>query len=261
MSSRRSLSIAVHLILALHLGFAGQVEKIVWNVVKLGGKDRANVNVLVALDTLREGKMVGLPTDTVYGFVADATRPRPVQKLYNISGSQYYHQPITIALDELQQVSMYADTDHLDRSMLSQLLPGRVTVVLRRRPGALPHINPSTDLIPIRVPGKKEKIFIRKLTHQLERPLALVGARKVGRPHSIVVDDFEDIRLRAYVVYDGGKLETKKMEGTTVVDLTTSGRYKILWPGCVLSAVLSIMGRYGLEEWTDGPNITVFNPT
>ncbi|XP_046674926.1 yrdC domain-containing protein, mitochondrial-like [Homalodisca vitripennis] len=259
--SHPGLTFAVSLALVLPLASAGQVQKIEWNVVKLGGKDRANVNVLVALDTLREGKVVGLPTDTVYGFVADATRPRPIQRLYNISGWQYFYQPITIALDEIQQVSIYADIDHLDRSMLSQLLPGRVTVVLRRRIGVLPHLNPSTDLIPIRVPGKKEKIFIRKLTHQLERPLALVGARKVGRPHSICIDDFEDIRLRAYVVYDGGKMERKKMEGTTVVDLTTSGRYKILWPGCVFSAVVSIMERYGLEEWTDGPNITVFNPT
>lgn len=33
-------------------------EKIIWNVVKLTAKDRANVNVLVALDTLRNGKVV-----------------------------------------------------------------------------------------------------------------------------------------------------------------------------------------------------------
>lgn len=83
----------------------------------------------------------------------------------------------------------------------------------------------------------------------------------MGSPHSRVIDDFEDIRLQAYVVFDGGKLEQKKMEGSTVVDLSNAGRYKILWPGCVEAAVVSIVQRYGLEEWTAGPNITVFNPT
>lgn len=100
-----------------------------------------------------------------------------------------------------------------------------------------------------------------QLANQLSKPLALVGARKVGRPHSRVVEDFEDIRLRAYVVFDSGKLENRRIEGSTIVDLSNAGRYKILWPGCVEAAVVSIVRRYELEEWADGPNVTVFNPT
>lgn len=107
--------------------------------------------------------MVGLPTDTVYAMVADATRPSAVTRLYNMTGPHLRHQPIAVALDSLDQLSLYADLGTLERSMLGQLLPGRVTTVLRRKPGALPHLNNETDLLPIRIPGQKEKIFIRKV--------------------------------------------------------------------------------------------------
>ncbi|XP_054272524.1 threonylcarbamoyl-AMP synthase-like [Macrosteles quadrilineatus] len=239
----------------------GEMEKIEWNVVKLGGKDLCNTNLMVALDSLRKRRVVGLPTDTVYGFIADATRPRPIEKLYNITGPLFKDDPITIAVEDITQLSLYADIDYLDRGMIGQLLPGMVTVIFRRRPNVLPYVNPNHEVLPVRIPGKKGKIFLRKVIKDFGAPVALVGARTVPRPHSRVIEDLEDIRLNAYVVYDGGKLERRRMEGSTIVDLSVPGRYKILWPGCVENAVLSVVARYELEEWTEGPNITVFNPT
>lgn len=140
-------------------------------------------------------QVVGLPTDTVYGMVADATKPRAVERLYNITGPHLTHQPITVVLDTLDQLGIYADLSTLERSMLGQLLPGRVTVVLRRKPGALSHLNTQSDLLPIRIPGHKEKIFIRKVTSVIIITFITIFIYKISN-HKIVYTNLAKMQMQ-----------------------------------------------------------------
>ena len=63
----------------------------------------------------------------------------------------------------------YAVCDDLPPSLLSALLPGAVTVVLRRRPCLNPELNPDADLVGVRVPN-----------HSLSRNLALAAGEALA---------------------------------------------------------------------------------
>lgn len=88
-------------------------------------------------------------------------------------------------------------------------------------------LNPGLDSIGVRVPDSN---FIRVIAHGLGRAVALTSANLSGQPSSVSIKDFENLWEHCAYVYDGGVLPAGRA-GSTVVDLTSLGKYKILRPG------------------------------
>ena len=57
----------------------------------------------MAVSVLKEGKVIALPTDTVYGIAALAQSTDAVQKLYEIKG-RHFEKPIAISVGNIQDV-------------------------------------------------------------------------------------------------------------------------------------------------------------
>lgn len=72
--------------------------------------------------------------------------------------------------------------------------------------------------------------FIRVIARGSGIALALTSANLSGKPSSVDIKDFEDLWEHCAYVYDGGVLPSGRA-GSTVVDLTSIGKYKILRPG------------------------------
>lgn len=72
--------------------------------------------------------------------------------------------------------------------------------------------------------------FIRIVARGSRSALALTSANLSGQPSSVDIRDFESLWEHCAYVYDGGVLPSGRA-GSTVVDLTGSGKYKILRPG------------------------------
>lgn len=72
--------------------------------------------------------------------------------------------------------------------------------------------------------------FVRVIARGLESALALTSANLTGQPSSVSVKDFENLWEHCAYVYDGGVLPSGRA-GSTVVDLTRLGKFKILRPG------------------------------
>lgn len=88
-------------------------------------------------------------------------------------------------------------------------------------------MNPGLESIGVRVPDSN---FVRVIARGLESALALTSANLTGQPSSVSVKDFENLWERCACVYDGGVLPSGRA-GSTVVDLTRLGKFKILRPG------------------------------
>lgn len=88
-------------------------------------------------------------------------------------------------------------------------------------------LNPGLDSIGVRVPDSD---FIRAIARGSRTALALTSANLSGQPSSVDVKDFEDLWKHCALVYNGGVLPSGRA-GSTVVDLTELGKYKILRPG------------------------------
>ena len=72
--------------------------------------------------------------------------------------------------------------------------------------------------------------FIRAIARGLGSALALTSANLSGQPSSVCIKDFENLWQHCAFVYDGGVLPSGRA-GSTIVDLTRPGKYKIIRPG------------------------------
>ncbi|WOG87584.1 hypothetical protein DCAR_0206814 [Daucus carota subsp. sativus] len=181
-----------------------------------------------AVTALRAGKVIAVPTDTLYGFACDACSLGAVNRIYEIKGRQHTS-PLAICVGDVQDIGKFAVTDHLPSRLLDNLLPGPVTVVLRRGDSSIleKSLNPGLNSIGVRVPDSN---FIRLIARGSGSALALTSANLSGKPSSVDIKDFQNLWEHCAYVYDGGVLPSGRA-GSTVVDLTSIGKYKILRPG------------------------------
>ncbi|KAH9616587.1 hypothetical protein KSS87_020610 [Heliosperma pusillum] len=84
-----------------------------------------------AIQSIKSGKVIAVPTDTIYGFSCDACSREAVNRIYEIKGRKLTS-PLAICVGDVPDVIRFAVTHHLPESLLETLLPGPVTVVLRR---------------------------------------------------------------------------------------------------------------------------------
>ncbi|KAK9280415.1 hypothetical protein L1049_014104 [Liquidambar formosana] len=198
-----------------------------------------------AVEAIKAGKVIAVPTDTLYGFACDACSLEAVNRIYEIKGRKHTS-PLAICVGDISDINRFAVTDHLPHGLLDSLLPGPVTVVLRR--GVLSilekSLNPGLDSIGVRVPDCN---FIRVIARGSGSALALTSANPSGQPSSVCIKDFENLWEHCAYVYDGGVLPSGRA-GSTVVDLTKVGKYKILRPGSAKEETVAILETHSLLE-------------
>ncbi|CAI5520165.1 unnamed protein product, partial [Closterium sp. Naga37s-1] len=103
-----------------------------------------------AVSALRAHQVIAVPTDTIYGFAADARSAEGVARIYEIKGRDF-NKPLAIAVADIADVAVYAETEHLPPGLLPALLPGPSFLVYPHSPHSpIPPI-PPIPLIP-RIP-------------------------------------------------------------------------------------------------------------
>ncbi|XP_059626772.1 uncharacterized protein LOC132269553 isoform X2 [Cornus florida] len=198
-----------------------------------------------AIEAVKAGKIVAVPTDTLYGFACDACSTEAVNRIYEIKGRKHTS-PLAICVGDVQDIQRFAVTDHLPYGLLDCLLPGPVTVVLRRGDSSIleKSLNPGLESIGVRVPDCN---FIRVISSGSGSALALTSANLSGQPSSVDIKDFENLWEHCAYVYDAGALPSGRA-GSTVVDLTKLGKYRILRPGSAKEETVAILERHSLLE-------------
>ncbi|XAR59758.1 hypothetical protein NMG60_11015714 [Bertholletia excelsa] len=198
-----------------------------------------------AIEALKAGKVIAVPTDTLYGFACDACSKEAVNRIYDIKGRKHTS-PLAICVGDVSDVKRFAVTDHLPDGLLDCLLPGPVTVVLNRGEMSIleKSLNPGLDSIGVRVPDSN---FIRIISRGFGSALALTSANLSGQPSSVCIKDFENLWENCEYVYDAGVLPSGRA-GSTVVQLTKPGRYKILRAGSAEEETVAILERHSLLE-------------
>ncbi|KAE9593203.1 putative DHBP synthase RibB-like alpha/beta domain-containing protein [Lupinus albus] len=198
-----------------------------------------------AVEALKAGKVIAVPTDTLYGFACDACSLEAVNRIYEIKGRRHTS-PLAICVGDVSDMDRYAVIDHLPHGLLDSLLPGPVTVVLKRGESSVleQSLNPGFDSIGVRVPDCN---FIRVIARGSGTALALTSANLSGQSSSVSIKGFENLWEHCAFVYDGGVLPSGPA-GSTVVDLTTPNQYKILRPGSAKEETVAILEKHSLVE-------------
>ncbi|XP_014473158.1 PREDICTED: yrdC domain-containing protein, mitochondrial-like isoform X1 [Dinoponera quadriceps] len=207
-----------------------------------------NRSITMAATLLQQGKVIAVPTDTIYGLAALASDIFAIEQLYEIK-KRDEKKPLAICLGNVNDVPHWAVTDHLPHRLLEDLLPGPYTIILKRKSCLNPALNPDTDSVGIRVPNSKFMLNVAKIVG----PIALTSANVSNEPSSVHPDEFSALWPElSGIFYEISKSRQKLSDriGSTVVDLSQPGYYKIVRHGIKFQIISGTLKNAGLKMIT-----------
>jgi L-threonylcarbamoyladenylate synthase len=106
-----------------------------------------------AVQALRAGGLVALPTETVYGLGADADNPSAVARIYTVKGRPPGHPLIVHCLDAAAVSEWARAVPPWAARLMEQFWPGPLTLVLARASRAGDNLTGGQDSVGVRVPS------------------------------------------------------------------------------------------------------------
>lgn len=198
------------------------------------------ISIAHAADLLRQGQVVGMPTETVYGLAADAFQPEAVLKIFQtkerpafdplIVHVPFHLKPDLAWLDSLGLVDANAvpleARPALER-LLQQTWPGPLTVVLPRQSKVPDLVTSGLATVAVRMPAHP---VAQALLQAVDTPLAAPSANRFGRiSPTTAAAVFEELGDRIPGILDGGPCQVG-IE-STIVGLNAQGGWQLLRPG------------------------------
>ena len=166
----------------------------------------------VALQTLKGGRLVAFPTDTVYGLGALVQIPHSIQALYTVKGREAA-KAIPLLLSSPEQLDQVAlAVSRMARRLAERFWPGPLTLVVPKHP-SLPEELSSQATVGVRMPDHPVALALLRLTG----PLAVTSANRSGAESAVTAQEVvKALGGRIDLVLDGGK--TPGGVSSTVVD-------------------------------------------
>lgn len=204
--------------------------------------------VAAAVRALREGRLVILPTETVYGLGADAADPRAVAAIYAAKGRPSFN-PLIAHVADLDAAERTARFDPVSRRLAERFWPGPLTLVLpvRDHGGVCDLARGGLDTVALRAPAHPVAQAVLSL---FGAPVVAPSANRSGRPSPTRLQDaMEETGASAAAALEGGPCGVGVE--STVVSVTADG-VRLLRPGGVTRAELeAVAGPLAPETPSD----------
>jgi L-threonylcarbamoyladenylate synthase len=172
---------------------------------------------------LEEGKLVAIPTETVYGLAADADNPAAVAAIFSAKGRPSNH-PLIVHVARDADLSHWAiDIPPVAHQLVAAFWPGPLTLILKRAPGVDDVVTGGQDSIGVRCPSHPIAQALLKLFRGGQGGIAAPSANRFGRVSPTtaqhVIDELGEPGVGPVsAVLDGGSCEVG-IE-STIIDLT-----------------------------------------
>ena len=183
----------------------------------------------IAAEALKTGRLVMLPTETVYGLAADASNPQAVARIFEAKGRPRFN-PLIAHVANALDAEAVAVFDERARALAEAFWPGPLTIVapVRDRERVCDLARAGLDSVAVRVPGHPRA---RAVIAAFGGAVVAPSANRSGRPSPTTFDDaMEETGQFVGAAVDGGPCAVG-VESTVVSVL--DGRVALLRPGSV----------------------------
>lgn len=209
--------------------------------ILLDGKKPEDIQKAGAI--LRQGGLVAIPTETVYGLAGNALDGSTVKKIYAAKGRPSDN-PLIVHISHVDQLApLVREVPEAAKQLAQAFWPGPLTIIL-----------PKSDRIPRETSGGLETVAVRCPSHPIARavieaagvPLAAPSANLSGKPSPTTFRHVqEDLTGRVDALLDGGDCAVG-VESTVLT--LAEGTPRILRPGGITLAQLrQVLGQVEVD--------------
>jgi L-threonylcarbamoyladenylate synthase len=194
-----------------------------------------------AVELLRKGDVVALPTETVYGLAADALNSIAGAKIFEAKERPRFN-PLIIHLPDEQWLERLTQIDDRSRAQIQKLIaqfwPGPLTFVLPRQPIVPRIVTAGLDTVAVRM--SSHPVFA-EIICEFGKPLAAPSANRFGRISPTTAEHvFDELNGCIPLIVDGGPT-THGIESTIVA--VAEDKITILRRGPITVEQLAEFGR------------------
>lgn len=200
-------------------------------------------DIETAAGILKNGGIVAIPTETVYGLAADAFDSEAVKKIFEAKGRPQDN-PLIVHISDFEQIySIAKEVPEKAKALAEAFWPGPLTIILPKR-----------DEIPTETSGGLDTVAVRMPSHEVARkiialscPLAAPSANISGFPSPTSFDHVDaDMTGRADAICNGGDCDVGVE--STVITLATEIPVLLRPGGVTLEQLESILGEVRVAD-------------
>lgn len=178
----------------------------------------------MAVDALRDGKIIIYPTDTLYALGCDALNNQAIERICKLKSIKSDKTNLSIICKDISQVAEYARFSNDDFKMMKENLPGAFTFIYPSL-SSLPKAFKGRKTVGIRIPDNR---IATMLVERLGNPIMTSSVEHCDEDYGcepeLMAQCYEDA---VEIVIDAGRGE---LVPSTVVDCT-SGEAEIIRQG------------------------------
>ena len=214
------------------------------------GDATAEATIDAAVQILRAGGLVAIPTETVYVLAADASNPAALRHLYDVKGRPPDH-PVIVHIAGIEALSRWASSISEAAQRLAEACwPGPLTLILPRSSAVPDEVTGGRDTVGLRVP---DHALTLALLGAFDGGLAAPSANRFGRVSPTTAEDVRaDLGDEVDLILDGGPCSIGVE--STIVDCSQDGTPTILRPGGVTADRIEAILGMPAQGLPDGPS-------
>jgi L-threonylcarbamoyladenylate synthase len=181
-----------------------------------------------AVEVLRNGGLVAIPTETVYGLAADATNEAAVRQVFSVKGRPADHPVIVHAVSGDAAMTWAAGVPEVARRLAVACWPGPLTLLLPRADHVLDVVTGSRPSVGVRVPAHP---VTTELLRRFGGAVVAPSANRFGKVSPTTADHVrDDLGTDVDVILDGGPCAVGVE--STIVDCCITP-LQVLRPGAI----------------------------
>ena len=209
-------------------------------------KTEISTDRAAAVELLRKGEIVALPTETVYGLAANALDAMAVAKIFEAKERPRFD-PLIVHLPDRDWLKKIVDIPQLDQQLILELAdkfwPGPFTMVLPKRQIIPEIVTAGLETIAVRI---SEHPVFAEIIRAFGGPLAAPSANRFGRISPTIAQHvLDELSGRIPLIIDAGPT-THGIESTIVA--LRQGKIDILRSGPIAVEQLSKFGKIDIVD-------------
>ncbi|MCH5170152.1 MAG: threonylcarbamoyl-AMP synthase [Oscillospiraceae bacterium] len=193
---------------------------------------------------IKDGQVVAIPTETVYGLAANALDENAVKKIY-IAKGRPSDNPLIVHISDISELSpLVSEIPEKVKTMAEKFWPGPLTMIMKKS-NVIPSVTSGgLDTVAVRMP---ESDYARAIIKACGVPMAAPSANLSGSPSPTNAKYvFDDMNGRIPLIIDGGK--SKIGVESTVITFATDIPTVLRPGGVTVEEIRNTIGEVNVDD-------------